>query len=164
MTALNESLMKRHLADARFIEGWIRGTYVVVGVFAIPADALTVADLERNIPALHAVTQSAKKGWWLRGLSGMFLFPFYIGSHFEPETIAWFQRRHRYRWAVWHEPVLYDVVRNGVWMRSDYGLYGSAFYPVVFDLYRRAISSIAARLQRTTPDFINGVSTGARNA
>jgi hypothetical protein len=164
MTTAHESLAKRLSTDARFIEGWMRGTYVVAGVFAIPSEALTVAEIERNIPALYAVTQSAKKGWWPRGLSGTFLFPFYIGTHFEPDVIARVQRRRRYRWAVWHEPVLYDVVRNGVWMRSDYGLYGSAFYPLTFDLYRRAMLSVAELLQKAMPDFINGVATNGRNA
>jgi hypothetical protein len=57
---------------------------------------------------------------------------------------------------------LYNVVQNAVWMGSDYRLYGSAFYPVVFDLYRQALSNIAERLNRQMPDFINGVSTDKR--
>ncbi len=142
----------------------MRGTYVVAGIFAIPWEAITVAEIERNIPTLYAVTKTAKKGWWPRGVSGTFLFPFYLGTHFDPDAVAWVQRRRRYRWAVWHEPVLYNVAQNAAWMRSDYGLFGSAFYPLVFDLYRRALSSIAGRLQRPMPDFINGVSTNNRNA
>src|SRR5204863_9638946 len=116
------------------------------------------------IPTLHATTKNAKRGWWPRGISGMFLFPFYLCTHFEPEVVAWVQKRHSYRYAIWHEPVLYDIARNAVWMRVDYGNFGSAFYPLIFDLYRRALTLIAERLQRPIPDFINGHPTNNHNA
>ena len=163
-TETDNSLARGFSADARFIEGWMRGTYVVAGIFAIPSEAVTVTELQSNIPTLHAATKKAKRGWWPRGVSGMFLFPFYLGTHFEPAAIKWVQRRQSYRWAIWHEPVLYDIAQNAVWMRSDYGHFGSAFYPLVFDLYRRGLTLIAERLQKPIPDFINGLSTNTRNA
>jgi hypothetical protein len=136
------------------------GTYVVAGIFAIPSETLTVQEIQRNIPTLHDATKLAKRGWWPRGLSGMFLFPFYIGRGFEPDVIEWVQRRKPYRWAIWHEPVLYDIARNAVWMRSDYGHFGSAYYPLVFRLYHRALTLIAERIQKPKPDSINGKVTG----
>ena len=78
------------------------------------------------------------------------------GEKFSSEQIEWVQHHHPYRWAIWHEPVLYDISENAVWMRADYGHFGSAFYPLVFDLYRRSFTVIAERLQRPQPDFING--------
>jgi hypothetical protein len=137
----------------------MRGTYVVAGIFAIPSETLTVTEMQRNIPMLYDVTKEAKRGWWPRGLSGTFLFPFYIGLAFEPDAIEWVQCRRPYRWVIWHEPVLYDVTRNVVWMRSDYGLFGSAYYPLVFQLYRRALTLIAEQIQKPKPDFINGIPT-----
>ena len=162
-TETDNSLARGFSADARFIEGWMRGTYVVAGIFAIPSEAVTVTELQSNIPTLHAATKKAKRGWWPRGVSGMFLFPFYLGTHFEPAAIKWVQRRQSYRWAIWHEPVLYDIAQNAVWMRSDYGHFGSAFYPLVFELYRRGLTLIAERLQKPIPDFINGLPTNTRN-
>ena len=158
------ALARGFAADARFIEGWMRGTYVVAGIFAIPSDAITVHDIQHNIPTLYATTKKAKRGWWPRGISGMFLFPFYLSTDFQPDIVAWVQRRQPYRYAIWHEPVLYDISRNAVWMRSDYGHFGSAFHPLVFDLYRRALPLIAQRIQKPIPDFINGHPTNARNA
>lgn len=142
----------------------MRGTYVVAGIFAIPSEVVTISNIQRNIPTLHAASKDAKQGWWPRGISGMFLFPCYLSTHFEPEVVAWVQKRQPYRWAIWHEPVLYDITQNAVWMRSDYGHFGSAFYPLVFDLYRRALALIAERLQKPHPDFINGHPTNTRNA
>lgn len=152
--ATNGSSLWSH---AHFIEGWMRGTYVVVGVFSIPCRTVSVQELKRNIPALHARTKQAKRAWWPRGLSGMFLFPFYLGSEFDAEVTAWVQRRWPYRWAIWHEPVLYDIIQNAVWMRGDYGLFGSAFFPMVFELHRRALTTIAERLGGTLPEFINAL-------
>jgi hypothetical protein len=145
-------------AEAQFIEGWMSGTYITAGIFAVLVKELTVEDIKSNIPIFHSIAKEAKNGWWPRGLSGMFLFPFYIGTKFDPIVIAWVQKRRPYKWCVWHEPVLYDVVQNAVWMRSDYGLFGSAYYSLVFRLYEQAFKRIAERLQKTVPDFINGKS------
>jgi hypothetical protein len=149
-------LGQRRFAHAKVFEGWMRGTYIVAGVFAIPTEVITIADIQANISDLYDSTKTWRRGRWPRGIAGTFLFPFYLGSAFSPEQIEWVQHRRPYRWAIWHEPVLYDIAKNSVWMRSDYGHFGSAFYPLVFDLYRRAFTVIAERLQRTQPDFING--------
>jgi hypothetical protein len=149
-------LSQTRFADAKIIEGWMRGTYIVTGIFAIPAEAITVDDIQANIPDLYDSTKTGRRGRWPRDIAGTFLFPFYIGRDFGPEQIEWVQHRRPYRWAIWHEPVLYDIAQNAVWMRSDYGHFGSAFYPLVFDIYRRAFTVIAERLQRPQPDSING--------
>lgn len=150
------TLDRRRFADVKVIEGWMRGTYVVAGIFAIPAAELTVADLNTNIQDLYSSTKVARHGRWPRGIAGTFLFPFYLGQGFAPELIERVQRRHSYKWAIWHEPVLYDIRENAAWMRSDYGHFGSDFHPLVFDLYRRAFTLIAERLQKAQPDYING--------
>ncbi len=121
-TETDITVARSFCSDARLIEGWMRGTCVVAGIFAIPSEVATVSDLQRNIPLLHATAKAAKRGWWPRGMSGMFLFPFYLGTHFDPEVIAWVQQHWRYRWAIWHEPVLYDIAQNSVWMRSTTGI------------------------------------------
>lgn len=155
----NLTLPHQRLADVKIIEGWMRGTYVVAGIFAISSDATTITGIKENIPDLYTATKTARRRCWPRGIAGTFLFPFYLSCHFPSETIDWVQKRRPYRWAVWHEPVLYDTTRNSVWMRSDYGQFGSAFYPLVFELYGRALTLIAQRLNRPCPDFINGLST-----
>lgn len=143
--------------EAQFLEGWVKGTFIVAGIFAIPSVGLTVADLERNIPILHRATKEAKRGWWPRGISAIFLLPVYLGSGFDADTVQWVQKRQPYRWVVWHEPVLYDVQRNEVWMRSEYTSFGCAFFPLVARVYRRAFELIAERLGKPFPEFINGV-------
>lgn len=158
MTLVTSDHSQAHtiLADAQFIECWMSGTYVVAGIFSIPSDKLTIATIKENISILHTATKRAKKGWWPRGISGMFLLPVYLGYQFDPAVIEWVQQRRPYRWAVWHEPVLYDIQENKVWMRSDYGLFGSAYYRLVFTLYGHAFKRIAERLEQPAPDFING--------
>ena len=150
------ALGRRRFADSRIIEGWMRGTYIVAGIFAIPSETISIAGVQSNIPDLYESTKAGRRGRWPRGVAGTFLFPFYLASDFTPDQIDWVQHRHPYRWAIWHEPVLYDITRNSVWMRSDYGHYGSMFHPLVFDLYRKAFAVIAERLQRPQPDYING--------
>jgi hypothetical protein len=161
MTKADDSLAlrSRRLADAKIIEGWMRGTYIVAGIFAIPSEAISTSDIQANIPDLYASTKAERRGRWPRGIAGTFLFPFYLGTGFGAGQIEWVQHRRPYRWAIWHEPVLYDTARNSVWMRSDYRHFGSAFYPLVFGLYRRAFVVIAERLQKPQPDFINGQAT-----
>ena len=158
------ALSHRLCADAQFIEGWMRGTYIVAGIFAIPTDTLDVPALKAHIPLLYEGTKQAKRGWWPRGVAGTYLFPFYLAPRFSPEVTSWVQRRHPYRWAIWHEPMLYDISRHAVTMRGDYSLFGSAFYPLVGALYLRALKAISLRLGRQFPDFINGRATGGRPA
>ena len=148
--------IRNRFADVKVIEGWMRGTYIVAGIFVIPSETVTVSSIQKNISELYEATKTARRGRWPRGIAGTFLFPFYLSTAFAPEIIEWVQYRRPYRWAIWHEPVLYDITQNAVWMRSDYGHFGSAFYPLVFDLYRRSLTGIAERLQRPQPDFING--------
>ena len=156
-------LSHRHVApsgarfeDTAILEGWMRGTYLVAGIFAIRSESLTVSRIQENIPEMYAVTKAARRKRWPRGISGTFLFPFYLGEGFSSETIDWVQRRRPYRWAIWHEPVLYDIPSNSIWMRSDYGHFGSAFHPLVSKLYGRAFEQIGERLDLRRPDFING--------
>lgn len=158
MTKATDSvaLSQRRFTDSKIIEGWMRGTYIVAGIFAIPSERITIPDIQSNIPDLYDSTKEDRRGRWPRGIAGTFLFPFYLGADFSPDQIDWVQHRQAYRWAIWHEPVLYDISENAAWMRSDYGHFGSAFYPLVFDLYRRAFTVIAERLQRPQPDYING--------
>jgi hypothetical protein len=146
-------------AESQFLEGWMCGTYVVAGVFAIPCETVALTDIQEALPVLHSVTQDAKRGWWPRGISGMFLFPFYLGTDFDPKLVEWVQKRHPYRYAVWHEPVLYDIPRNSAWMRNDYGLYGSAFRPLVLKLHHRVFKAIAEISHHPFPNFINGQTT-----
>ena len=135
------------------------GTYIVAGIFAVPCDTVTVTQIREAIPVLYSATKKAKRGWWPRGISGMFLLPCYVGTDFGREQIEWVQRRHPFRWAIWHEPMLYDIHRNAVWMRKDYGLYGRAFRPLVVDVHRRALKAIAELIHQPFPDFINGIPT-----
>jgi hypothetical protein len=48
MNALSHKLC----ADAQFIVGWIRGTYGIAGIFALPVDTLTDSGVKAGPPPM----------------------------------------------------------------------------------------------------------------
>jgi hypothetical protein len=53
----------------------MRGTYVVAGIFAIHSEGVTVPEMRRNIPALHAAAKKAKKHFFFHFTSATTLIP-----------------------------------------------------------------------------------------
>ncbi len=138
-----------------FIEQWIAGTYLVCGIFPSEVQGLTVSDAAERIPALYATTKSQKRRYWPRGVCGYYLIPIYISSSFDATVVEWAREFHRYRWAIWHEPILYSTAHNTVDMRADYGLYASAYRPFLFRIVHTALAAVTSRFHPGTNATIN---------
>lgn len=134
-------------------EQWVSGTYIVSGVFTIPCASLTIDDVESNRSALYEAVNSARRGRWPRGIRGTYLFPVYISGRFDEEVIRWVQRRRPYKWAIWHEPLLFDTFWNILWRRADYGSYGSAFRSHILEIQRQAMIEIANSVGNPFPEI-----------
>ena len=116
-----------------FHEQWISGTYIVAGVFQIPVNSLSTVELNANIPHWFDMLASSKKAWWPRGICGYFAIPIYACPFFDQPVIDLVHNRPKYRYAMWHEPVLYDFRANTAQTNANYGLYCSAFRFFLFE-------------------------------
>lgn len=147
-----------------FLEQWVAGTYLVSGVFPIDGNSLAVDQVMARVPALYAATKSQKRIRWPRGVCGYYLMPIYVSDSFDARVIEWVHSYHRYRWAIWHEPVLYCRADNTGHTRADYGLYGSAFRGYLVNLVGAAFCSVSLRCGHEFPCKINGKSVESDKA
>ena len=136
-------------------EFWCMGMYMVFGIFPMKVGKLTIDDIRKNIPELYLQTKLAKVGIWPRGLAHFFIIPVYCSAEFSPEVINWVHNRPKYKWAIWHEPVLYSISTNSAEITSKYGLYGSAFLPLVLGIVERSIIGISAQFNSKTKLKVN---------
>jgi len=153
---LNSVIVDGDPLSPNFSEQWLRGTYLVSGVFPIQKSGLTIRDIIEQIPALYDETISHKRAIWPRGICGYFLVPIYISDSFDELVQNWVRSYHRYRWAIWHEPLLYNKHDNVVYMRSDYGTHGAAFRPYLAKIIGSALTTITHKYHMSFPRKKNG--------
>jgi hypothetical protein len=139
-----------------FLERWVSGTYLVSGIFPIEKDLLTVEQITAQIPSLYSSTKSNKQTKWPRGICGYYLIPIYIAEAFNQNVIDWVHSSHPYRWAIWHEPILYCNGDNSAHLRKDYGIYGQSFRPYLFNIIKNALFAVAGRFNHRFPEKLNG--------
>ncbi len=130
-------------ASPNFHEQWVVGTYVVTGLFGSTVSNLTINDIESRIPQLYDMTRQAQHAWWPRGIAGYYLITIYSGTVFDSEVIEWVHLRPKYRWAVWHEPILYNLKSNSIEMNRNWGRYCAAFRPYLSDILRSQLAHTA---------------------
>ena len=140
-----------------FFERWVSGTYLVSGVFPMERNKLTVQEMKSDIPLLYSSLKLNKKARWPKGICGYYVIPLYIADSFDNDVVNWVHTLHKYRWAIWHEPVLYCKVDNTAHHRNDYGLYGRNFRPDLFSILRKALTAVSNRFNFKFPDQINGL-------
>lgn len=137
-----------------FAEKWHAGTYVVSGTFfrdGTNAEPEHVVSCTRE---LYSQTRANQKVRWPRGIAGYFIIPVLCASRFSPEMEEWARSHHRYKWAIWLEPILYDTNQNMILMRGDFGSYGSAFYPHLGTLFTRAVMRAGGHFGHEAPPKI----------
>ncbi len=139
-----------------FIEQWVSGTYLVCGVFPTRCSSVTVQEMEAKLPGFYEEVRRHQERRWPRGLAGYYVIPIYIAPGFSSEVVAWVHGRHPYRWAIWHEPVLYDLETHTVEMRADYGAFGSVFTPYLFRVIDAALRALSRHHGRSHVAAING--------
>jgi hypothetical protein len=127
----------------QFAERWIAGTYLVSGTFFLDGQGLTADRLIHDFEPLYQEIRDQKKGWWPRGLAGIYVIPIYCAPAFSNEVMRAVRKRLPYRWAIWPEPVLYRTSDNAFATREDYGHHGSAFLPYLDQLFRDGLTQAA---------------------
>jgi hypothetical protein len=122
-----------------FYEQWVAGTYIVAGVFHRHCQNLDVRHIQEQTPELFHHLRQHKKGLWPRGISAFYAIPIYTSDGFDAAVVDWVHARPKYRYAMWHEPVLYDRKLNNAEMNSSWGLYGAAFRIFLFEAVYTAL-------------------------
>jgi hypothetical protein len=139
-----------------FYEQWGSGTYIVAGVFQRPCHLLDVRQIQDKIPYLFGLLKKNKKGWWPKGICGYYAIPIYISDAFDQTVIEWVHSRPTYRYAMWHEPVLYNRVCNVAEMNKSWGLYCAAFRIFLFEVIFLALQGLSQKNGHTQFPFVNG--------
>lgn len=139
-----------------YYEQWVAGTYIVAGVFQRRQAAIGVTDIQTGIPGWFDLLKARKKARWPRGLCGYFAIPIYTCDSLDQAAVEWVHARPRYRYAMWHEPVLYDRVRNAAEMNAAGGLRGSAFHVFVFEVVMTALHGLARKEGHASLPLLNG--------
>lgn len=126
-----------------FAEQWFAGTYLVSGTFFLEGAGLDPEKIMAQVAPLYREVRHQKKKAWPKGLAGFFVIPIFCGSPFSDEVCTWARSRHPYRWAIWPEPLLYDVSENTVVLREDYRHFGRAFFPYLNQLFTAGLHRAA---------------------
>jgi len=108
------------------------------------------------IPELLSQTKKRKRAAWPRGICAYYLIPIYCSTGFPEETIEWIKTRPKYRWAIWHEPVLFNTHENAACSFTKRGLYCLAFLEFLSTIVVGGICSISREHGFTTQPRLNG--------
>ncbi|MCP3965560.1 MAG: hypothetical protein GY750_12760 [Lentisphaerae bacterium] len=101
------------IPDDSFFQKWVAGSHVVAGIFPILCDSgLSPDRILGNVPSLFSRLKRNKKGLWPRGICEYFVIPIYLADGFNSATIDFVHHRPHYKWAMQHEPVLYNYHNN----------------------------------------------------
>lgn len=139
-----------------FYEQWVSGTYVVAGVFRRSVDSLTVDEMRDNIPAWFDLLKHNKHARWPRGICGYYAIPVYTGASFDQSVVDYVHKRPKHRYAMWHEPVLYNRVANTAETNMSWRLYGRAFRLFLFESIVAALLGLHREHGHTDYPLVNG--------
>ena len=148
--------MSKSLSDCRIDERWISGSYIVSGVYTIPVSRVDENVLQNNLPALFSRLREKRVRKWPRGICGYYAIPIYIGNCFSLDAVQWVQSRPKYRYAMWHEPVLYDRAKNLAFTNTKWGMYGLAFREYLSERTFDSLAYLAKSDNHRTFPSVNG--------
>ena len=137
-------------------EKWVSGTYIISGLFSISGDGFDPETLTRNLPTLFSHLQQCRRWKLPRGICGYFAIPIYCSEKFSSSLIHWVQNRPKYRYAMWHEPVLYDLSHNEAYTSSFGAQSGAAFRSFVVNRQCSALAEIAKNMGIDSYPSVNG--------
>jgi len=137
-------------------EQWVSGTYIVAGVFQRKTARISVQEIQSDAPRLFDLLKVNKKAIWPKGICGYYAIPIYSCEVLDAGAVDWVHSRPKYRYAMWHEPVLYDRGRNVAEMNADWRLYGAAFRVFLFEAIFTALNGLAKKEGHPTFPQING--------
>jgi hypothetical protein len=128
-----------------FHEQWVSGTYIVAGVFIRRCSCLSISQIGEEIPHLFELLCINKQAWWPRGICAYYAIPIYTSNEFDPATVDWVHTRPEYKYAMWHEPVLYDRKRNTAEIYLAEGLCRLAFRVFLREVIYGALRAVSQR-------------------
>lgn len=153
---MQSNIPNTYLSDCRIDERWVSGTYIVSGVYTILADRFEENVLQDNLPALFSTLRERRVRKWPRGICGYYAIPIYVGKGFSMDVVRWVQNRPKYRYAMWHEPVLYNCAENEAFTNAKWGLYGIAFRDYLGEQIFSSLASIAKNDGHSCFPRVNG--------
>ena len=146
-----------------FHEQWVSGTYIVAGVFQNPVASISISEINANIPRWFDILASNKNAWWPRGICGYMAIPVYASHSFDNTVLDLVRNRPKYKYAMWHEPVLYNFHENSVHMNTKLGLYGSAFRIFLFESILTALYGLHHKYGHKSFPIVNGETINIEN-
>ncbi len=124
-------------------EQWVSGTYIVAGIFLRRSESIRSGQIQSDISGFFDLLKKKRKRRWPRGICAYYAIPVYICDKLDFNAVKWVHSRPRYRYAMWHEPVLYDRHNNLAEMNAAWGLYSSSFRSFLSNLIFAALSELA---------------------
>lgn len=137
-------------------EQWVSGTYVVAGVFQQHCEHVQLRQIVERIPHYFESLRLQKKAIWPRGICGYYTIPIYSVEHFDDDALRWVRSRPSYRYAMWHEPVLYDWRSNRAEMNRQWGINGSAFRIFLYEVIASALVNLMRHYDHAERPTLNG--------
>ena len=126
-----------------FHEQWVAGTYIHTGIFPRFGDQITIDKIQDEIPALHSLIKQNRKKKILKGISASYIIPLYQASCFPAEVEEWIKARPQYKYAIWHEPVLFNDQTNEAIMNQNWGIFGLSFRDYLAQIICSYLSTIS---------------------
>jgi hypothetical protein len=126
-----------------FHEQWVSGTYILTGIFPRSGDGITIAKIRNEVPTFYSLVKEKQKKKIPRGLSASYIIPVYRSSHFADDVLNWTKTRPKYKWAIWHEPVLFNDQTDEAIMNQNWGLYGLAYRDYLAQIICAYLSTIS---------------------
>lgn len=137
-------------------EQWVSGTYLVAGVFQRKHLLIGVPQIEAEAPRLFTLLKAHKNARWPKGICGYYAIPIYTCDSLDSSAVDWVHSRPKYRYAMWHEPVLYDRRQNIAEMNAKWRIHCSAFREFLFEVIFTALNGLARKEGHPAFPQVNG--------
>ena len=137
-------------------ERWVSGTYIVCGMINRNVPTIDIHELIENRPVLFSSIRKNRRAFWPRGICGYYAIPVYIADGFSREVINWVQNRPKYRYAMWHEPLLYDYNENQAFTNARWGRYGLYFRTYLSERILDSLMDLIAIYGHEELPLVNG--------
>lgn len=119
------------------------GTYLTIGIFHRSCSNLSIEQLQNDIPVFFNLLRKQKKRRWPRGICAYCAIPIYSTDHIEDNILEWSQNRPKHRYAMWYEPIFYNLRENNaeVFLRDN--ILRSPFKAFFIEVITAALESLA---------------------
>lgn len=139
-----------------YYEQWVSGTYLVAGVFQRKQAVIDVRQIEVEVPRLFTLLKAYKKARWPKGICGYYAIPIYTCDSLDTSAVDRVHSRPNHRYAMWHEPVLYDRRHNIAEMNAKWRIHGFAFRLFLFEVIFTALNGLAKKEGHLAFPQVNG--------